>query len=121
MSTPYPEWFRRLRTYYASHSARMFVLHFNIDDYILNPYSDIDIELPVTRVFPLLERYARRHIDDGNGIFQAIFRYSHSLDVLIGDTSDDILEKITKALFYQVLKNGKPKRLTKNCRTSQNF
>ncbi|NTW02413.1 MAG: hypothetical protein HGA19_14230, partial [Oscillochloris sp.] len=101
MSTPYPEWFRRLRTYYASHSARMFVLHFNVDDYVLNPYPDTN--MPTTRVIPLLERYARRYIDDGKGCFQAFFRYSHSLSVEIGDASDDTLERIVLSTFGMVV------------------
>lgn len=94
--TPYPEWFRQLRTYYASNSARMFVLHFNIDDYVLNPYAS---DIPITRVIPLLESYGRHYVEDGKGAFSACFRYSHSLDIVVDDQSDVTLVNIYRAIF----------------------
>jgi hypothetical protein len=86
----YPLWFQQLRTYYASNSARMFVLHFNIDDYVIDPFDPNAI----TRLVPFLERYARRTRSTDGNPFSAIFRYSHSLDVVPDDTSEDTINQI---------------------------
>lgn len=85
--TQYPSWFQQLRTYYASNSARMFVLHFNVDDYVIDP-GDVS---PITRLVPFLERYARRSQTADGRPFNAVFRYSHSLDVVPDDKMDDII------------------------------
>ncbi len=86
----YPRWFQQLRTYYASNSARLFVLHFNVDDYVIDPRDPN----PMTRLIPFLERYARRtQAADGNPL-NAIFRYSHSLDVVPDDAMDAALNQI---------------------------
>ncbi|MBV9789247.1 MAG: ATP-binding protein [Chloroflexi bacterium] len=92
--TGYPDWFQQLRTYYASNSARMFVLHFNVDDYIMDPE---DAETPITRVVPFLERYARRTQAADGSVFNAIFRYSRSLDVVPDDDSDTILGRLARS------------------------
>lgn len=86
----YPRWFQQLRTYYASNSARMFVLHFNVDDYVIDPHD----ANPITRLIPFLERYARRAPAAGGNPLNAIFRYSHSLDVVADDTMDAALNQI---------------------------
>lgn len=91
----YPEWFRRLRHYYASNSSRMFVLHFNVDDYVLNPFN---ADLPVTRVVPLIEDYARYRVGQGTGAFSACFRYSHSLDISIDDRQDEVIANVSRGL-----------------------
>src|SRR6266545_1412025 len=86
----YPRWFQQLRTYYASNSARMFVLHFNVDDYVIDPHDSN----PITRLIPFLERYTRRTQAADAKVFNAIFRYSHSLDVVPDDAMDDALTQI---------------------------
>lgn len=90
----YPAWFQQLRTYYASNSARMFVLHFNIDDYVMDPE---DAETPITRLVPFLERYARRSRAADQSVFNAIFRYSRSLDVVPDDNSDVTLNLLARS------------------------
>ncbi|MEI7643691.1 MAG: ATP-binding protein [Chloroflexales bacterium] len=75
----YPAWFQQLRIAYTSNAARMFILHFNVDDYVL---SDAQSGNPVTRLVPFLESYARNTLSSGTSLFSTIFRYSHSLDIV---------------------------------------
>lgn len=87
-----PRWFQQLQTYAASNSARMFILHFNVDDYVLDGTEDKD---PITRLVPFLERYACRKIAEGRP-FNAIFRYSHSLDVVPDDRMHEMFKQMAQ-------------------------
>ena len=84
MTRSWPEWLRQLETNYVSNAARMFVLHFNIDDYVVAPAEHGSY---ITGLIPFLERHARSG-ELGGAPFQAIFRYSHSGDLTPDDTAD---------------------------------
>lgn len=101
--TPYPRWFQQLRTYYASNSARMFVLHFNVDDYVIDGTAASN---PITRLVPFLERYARNTKAADGKPFDAIFRYSHSQDVVPDDRMDETLLNIGQGTVLGALGGG---------------
>lgn len=86
MTDSWPEWLRQLETNYVSNAARMFVLHFNIDDYVVAPGEH---GAYITGLIPFLERHARAGKLGGEP-FQAIFRYSHSGDLTPDDKADSV-------------------------------
>ena len=76
------DWFEQLITAYRTNAARMFVLHFNINDYVLNK----ELTPPhVTRIIPRLQAFGRTN---ANPPFSAIFRYSNAMPTSIGDQVD---------------------------------
>lgn len=79
-----PGWLQQLQAHYLSNAARLFVLSFNIDDYVLAPG---DTGPQVTQLIPFLEHYGRSG-GFGGQPFGAIFRYSQSGGLTPDDTAD---------------------------------
>ena len=70
-------WFTELIEAYRTNAARMFILHFNVDDYIFDEHGT------VTRIVPYLQHF-------GRGLHNPfrMYRYSTSMPTSISDDAD---------------------------------